>query len=209
MVEPDRGPVVLRVPKRDWAGDQRQPQMTTPDWTRWHLHGLVAREIGPPCPLSFARILGFGLVIFERIFDPREMIADRFLDLRERILDVATITAVLRDTSLVAGDLQGLPKPIETLAGQEERIRNKGLAAHASEIEELAAAKKEAAVAPRANRAMRRCQDVAAPSCSAKGSTEIETAWEYPHDLVRPALASPPDCPTILRHARPFISRCR
>jgi hypothetical protein len=48
---------------------------------------------------------------------------------------------------------------------------------------------------------MQRCQDVAAPACSAKDSTEIDTGEEYPHDLVRPALASPPDCLTILRHA--------
>ena len=94
------------------------------------LRGHVAREIGPPCPLCFTGILSFGLVIFQRVFDPREMIADRVLDLRECILDVTTVTAVLRHTSLVAGDLQGLPEPIETFAGQEERIRNKGLAAH-------------------------------------------------------------------------------
>jgi hypothetical protein len=58
------------------------------------------------------------------------MIADRFLDLDQRVLHVTAVTAVLCDARLVAGDLQGLPEPIKTLAGQEERITNKGLAAH-------------------------------------------------------------------------------
>ena len=44
---------------------------------------------------------------------------------------------------------------------------------------------------PRANRAISACQEGAASSCSAEGSTGIKTAWEYPHDLVRSALASP------------------
>ena len=79
---------------------------------------------------SFARTLQLQPCHFQRIFDPREVIGDRFLDLRKRILHVTTVTAVLRDTSLVTGDFQGLPEPIEALAGQEERIRNKGLAAH-------------------------------------------------------------------------------
>jgi len=75
------------------------------------------REVGSPCPLCFTQVLRFGLVIFQRIFDAREMIDDRFLYLRECILDVTTVAAVLRHTSLVAGDLQGLPEPVETLAG--------------------------------------------------------------------------------------------
>ena len=94
-------------------------------------------EISSTCPLCFTRILSFGLVIFQRIFDAREMIDDRFLYLRECILDVTTVTGMLGDTSLMAGDLQGLAEPIKTIAGQEERIRNKGLAAHAVTLRNL------------------------------------------------------------------------
>jgi len=75
------------------------------------------REISSSRPVSITRILGFGLVVIERVFDPREVITDRFLDLNEGILDVTPIAAVLCDASLVAGDLQGLPEPVETLAG--------------------------------------------------------------------------------------------
>ena len=84
----------------------------------------------------------FGLVIFERVLDPREMIDDRFLDFRERVRDVTTVTAVLRHTSLMAGDLQGLPEPFQMLAGQEERIRYKGLAAHVWRLRSLRQRKK-------------------------------------------------------------------
>ena len=55
---------------------------------------------------------------------------------------MTTVAAVLRDTNLVAGDLQGLPEPIETLAGQKERIRNKGLAAHPWRLRNLRQRKK-------------------------------------------------------------------
>ena len=119
LVEPDGGPVVLRIPQSDWAGDERKPQVATPDWTRGHLHGLVAREVSSPYPLCRARFLGFSFVIFERIFDPREIIADQFLDLIERIPDVATIVPALCEMSLMSSDLQRLPKPIEAFAGQK------------------------------------------------------------------------------------------
>src|SRR6476620_7698562 len=99
------------------------------------------RKISSPCPLCFARILGFGFVVSERAFNPREMIADRFLNVRERILDVTTVAAVLCHTSLVLGDPEGLPEPVET-TGQEERIRNKGLAAHLWRLRTLRQRKK-------------------------------------------------------------------
>ena len=85
-------------------------------------------------PGQLRPILGFGFVIIERVSDPREVIGDRFLDLDQRVLHVTTVIAVLRQTSLMAGDLQGLPEPIEALAEQEERIRNKGLAVHAGRL---------------------------------------------------------------------------
>ena len=73
------------------------------------LHGLVAREPGSSLT-SASPNLGFEPCHLRARFDPREMIA-------------ACAHARCRR-------LQGLPEPIETLAGQEERIRNKGLAAH-------------------------------------------------------------------------------
>ena len=78
--------------------------------------------------------LGFSLVVIQRVLNPREVIADRFLDLRECILDVAIIATALGDASLLAGDLQSLAEPVKALARLEERIRNKGLAVHAGRL---------------------------------------------------------------------------
>ena len=83
-----------------------------------------------------------GSVIFQRVFDPREMITDRFLDFHERIFDVTTVPAVLCDARLAAGDLQGFPESVETFAGQQERIRNKGLVAHLRRLRNLRQRKK-------------------------------------------------------------------
>ena len=53
------------------------------------------------------------------------MIDDRCLDLRECIVNVTTVTTVLRHASLVAGDLQGLSEPIEAVAREGERIKKR------------------------------------------------------------------------------------
>jgi hypothetical protein len=36
LVEPDRVSLVLGVPQSYRAGHQGEPEMASPDWTRWH-----------------------------------------------------------------------------------------------------------------------------------------------------------------------------
>ena len=82
------------------------------------------------------------------LFDPREMIADQFLDLRERILDVATIVPALGEMGLMSSDLQRLPKPIEAFAGQGKAYQKQGLGCSCSDIAELTTAKKAVSCLP-------------------------------------------------------------
>ena len=53
-----------------------------------------------------------------------------FLDVGQRILDIAAVAAMLRDPGLMPGDLQRLPEAIKMVPAQGELIRNNILVVH-------------------------------------------------------------------------------
>ena len=100
------------------------------------LRGPMQRIPGPVGTTGVALVLDLSHVIGHRIADPCELIAGQFLDVCERVIDVAAKSSTLRQSRLLCDQIQSLPEAVEMVAGQRERIRNKGLTAHVASLGE-------------------------------------------------------------------------
>jgi hypothetical protein len=98
----------------------------------------MQRIPGPVRTTGVALVLDLSHVIGHRIADPCELIAGQFLDVCERVIDVAAKSSTLRQARLLCDQIQSLPEAVEMVAGQRERERigNKGLTAHAASLGE-------------------------------------------------------------------------
>ena len=78
-------PVVARVVEGHRAGHEGEAQVTAPDRSRGHQAALSGRQ-ALPLALGLAGLFGIGLVVFSRVLEPGDLVAERILETHQRIL---------------------------------------------------------------------------------------------------------------------------
>jgi hypothetical protein len=73
---------------------------------RLALRSPVASEPGSPLTFGFTSLLGFGLIVVERILDPGETVADHLFAFDQCVLDVPPVITKLGFPSLVPDHLE-------------------------------------------------------------------------------------------------------